>query len=181
VHFGVGSGLRRNRRHVVGALPTPEFRPGSAWNQSSRPDLVEAVQVSPQRAMRLPLIEVWPAGRYGRWPRRRSTPSERGPRGLATSPGSPAPHATRSALWPLRTFTRSCRRTVTPSSLQCLGPLGMSYTRRAHHRYNTTVFFIGRCARQAGAGSRGAPTRRPDASRRPRQQLRPAAWGFPAG
>ena len=37
---------------LVEALPTPELGPGPA--RSSRPDLVEAVQVRPYQAMRLP-------------------------------------------------------------------------------------------------------------------------------
>jgi hypothetical protein len=65
VHFGVGSGLRRNRRRTFEALPTPELTPGSARSRSSRPDLVEALQVRPPQAMRFPSSRsarrpVWP-------------------------------------------------------------------------------------------------------------------------
>ena len=60
VNHRVGGVAEQVQDDPLEALPTPDLRPGSARSRSSRPDLVDAVQVRPQQAMRHPLVEVGP-------------------------------------------------------------------------------------------------------------------------
>ena len=60
----VGGVAEQVQDDLLDALPTPDLRPGSARSRSSRPDLVDAAQVRPQQAMRLPLSRL-ARSRYG--------------------------------------------------------------------------------------------------------------------
>jgi len=64
----LGSGLRRNRRRVAEALPTPELAPGPARSRSSRPDLVKLFRYIPSRpcgstSSKLARTPRWPLAR----------------------------------------------------------------------------------------------------------------------